>query len=923
MESLFSLEVVINYVKVNSLKPDHQTTNRTVSCLFPSVAFRLLDYPMIAINLLDHYDAKDLKAKLNISEPFEMIEKLPCFTELLDKHGRYIFSKGKSCLFRCDIDTLRGHLRNSPMYLMLLDTYFEPYKLIGTSLVQLTNLINDIYEETYETNSGRVDVPCSKMTHGVIEIKNLMGDEIGHVSFACRLTSFGNSLLPHIETSKTEASQRRLKESKAIEKTVNTSKKSEESKEENNLPEAKETLHYNLKKKTSVSSNTVETMAKNDALIQTIKIDYKDAQIQISDYPNSGKKNKSTQSPNTKRKYPLEKMDKEEGKNENLENIYSVKHVQDEFAFNHFCPPALHYNSKNDTLLNSNNNNSTNTVVNMILNQNLYINKRVEYLSEVANEFEEEIGDDENNKLTPLRLKEGGELHENESQYFIEKPQLVKKSPSEFSFDQMPLLKCLFDEMTKLKSLIENKDVVSVKSKTPSKLVEHEKFSNSKKNVFTLKNKPVTNVELIQSQNSSQLVGILRKTSTKNTSKPNPKPNPKAKKAHRQHLIDSVNRLSQPRAAKSSSKSVKNSISSNTIDFDEMPVGKHSGNFNDNTPKILKKEPLKYGLTKAHRMRVLASRPDLKHQQSIELKHEQLMEKVKSNLDNLSLTSSTKNEETMHKNLEKVLFDTAESTWNNSNLQKNTRSPMNLSLLNKVEMESTYDTMHNTMLLGVQNVVYEEEDEDEEDGRDDEFNSESSSQTLQQTKIVQFGNTTHHRYTTNSTSGQPTTTSQATSTPTNSSNSKNNELTDILNDTKLNQYDDEEEEERDEYLSKNRNIFLDQKNPYDDDFHSSLDSSLTSSTKHSTSTSNFITAAMNKNQVNDSPRSSKSSPRLSPRRYMRKDEQPTISENDEEYDEIEYLGHTNPITNQSLKTSSKYSVSSYYDSLSLSKDAND
>ena len=50
------------------------------------------------------------------------------------------------------------------------------------------------------------------------------------------------------------------------------------------------------------------------------------------------------------------------------------------------------------------------------------------------------------------------------------------------------------------------------------------------------------------------------------------------------------------------------------------------------------------------------------------------------------------------------------------------------------------------------------------------------------------------------------------------------------------------------------------------------------------------------------------------------------SENDEEYDEIEYLGQTN----QSLKTSSKYSISNDYhmksytgDSLSLSKDTND
>ena len=228
----------------------------------------------------------------------------------------------------------------------------------------------------------------------------------------------------------------------------------------------------------------------------------------------------------------------------------------------------------------------------------------------------------------------------------------------------------------------------------------------------------------------------------------------------------------------------------------------------------------------------------------------------------------------------------------------------------------------------------------DEEKNDEELNTESSSSrslAQQQAKMVQFGNTIHHRYTTNSNSAQPTTTtSQATSTPTNSSNSKHNE----------------EEASFDEAsYSKDRNIFLEQHQKsgaygYDDDFHSSLDSSLTSSTttKHSTSTSNFFTAAINKANSNHlsetSPRSSKSSPRISPRRAPKVEEQPAISENDEEYDEIEYLGQTYSSknaqnVNQSVKTSSKYSLSNEYqprsydlksfidDSLSLSKDTND
>jgi hypothetical protein len=185
MESLFSLEVIVNFVKLNNVP------QKTTSCLFPTVAFRLLDYPIIAINLVEKFDADQLKVRLDIKQPFENIERLPCFTDLLDTQGRFIFSKGKSCLFKADMARLRGLLKNTPMYLMILDTFFEPYKLLGIVPVSLKDLINEIYEETYEeedpVRKDASDTPCIKMNHGLLEIKNLMGDEIGHISFACRL----------------------------------------------------------------------------------------------------------------------------------------------------------------------------------------------------------------------------------------------------------------------------------------------------------------------------------------------------------------------------------------------------------------------------------------------------------------------------------------------------------------------------------------------------------------------------------------------------------------------------------------------------------------------------------------------------------------------------------------------------------------
>jgi hypothetical protein len=127
MEYLFSIEVVVNYIKLNK---------KSTVCLFPCIAFRLLDYPTIAIKLLDEYDSKKIKSNVQLTTPSDKIEELPCFTSLLDKHGKFLFSRGKSCLFRADLEVLRTHLKSTPMYLMLLDTFYQPYKLVGKLFIK-------------------------------------------------------------------------------------------------------------------------------------------------------------------------------------------------------------------------------------------------------------------------------------------------------------------------------------------------------------------------------------------------------------------------------------------------------------------------------------------------------------------------------------------------------------------------------------------------------------------------------------------------------------------------------------------------------------------------------------------------------------------------------------------------------------------
>ena len=245
---------------------------------------------------------------------------------------------------------------------------------------------------------------------------------------------------------------------------------------------------------------------------------YKDAQIQISDYTTSGKKDKATQSPNTKRKLPPEAP---EERTLRSDEVYKVKHVQDEFAFNHFCPPALHYNSKNESLLDNNTNqhmsNSTgkNTAVAMVLNQSLFISKRIEYLSDAAAQYCEEEDTNESD-----RINNEENVEDEENRYLIQKRSSAgpSKPLGHLSFEQMPLLKCLFDEMSKLKNLIENKSTPPNNAQVkvqPHKMIQAENASKQSPK----QSSPLMIVPKVNSQNSSQLVGILRKTKSKSNLK--------------------------------------------------------------------------------------------------------------------------------------------------------------------------------------------------------------------------------------------------------------------------------------------------------------------------------------------------------------------------------------------------------------------
>lgn len=211
------------------------------------------------------------------------------------------------------------------------------------------------------------------------------------------------------------------------------------------------------------STNTIKF--NQNALVQTVSIDYKDAQIQISDYPKSKQSDKAVQSPSSRRKFvdePLKQEVKSQNKPERKE--FQVEHAQDEFVFNYFCPPPLQYNSekksenrfyqKNEKPVENvarKESKTSEQIVSKVLNEKIVINQRIEYLKQAVCS-EEKLEDEE--------AEEEEEFWEEpeKEEYFIEKvPQNRANNPlNQFNFDQMPLLKCLFDEMTKLKDMIEN-----------------------------------------------------------------------------------------------------------------------------------------------------------------------------------------------------------------------------------------------------------------------------------------------------------------------------------------------------------------------------------------------------------------------------------------------------------------------------------
>ncbi|XP_041921466.1 microtubule-associated protein 10 [Alosa sapidissima] len=82
---------------------------------------------------------------------------------------------------------------------MVMDVGQETPKLIGSSLISLTRLVNQIKSDVEEHGIG---TPSAYGERGTHDLCNLMGMKIGRISVACKLVSLGGSLIPHISENK-------------------------------------------------------------------------------------------------------------------------------------------------------------------------------------------------------------------------------------------------------------------------------------------------------------------------------------------------------------------------------------------------------------------------------------------------------------------------------------------------------------------------------------------------------------------------------------------------------------------------------------------------------------------------------------------------------------------------------------------------
>ncbi|XP_004712232.1 microtubule-associated protein 10 [Echinops telfairi] len=177
-ERLFSLELLVDWVRLEAgVLPSSVAEEKEASLPLPpppgfrpAVAFRLLDFPTLLV-----YP--------------------PGASDPQPRPGVVTFGRGKSCLFRLHPPTLHRLLRETPLYVLLLQLApgrpTPTPRLLGSCGVSLADAAQKVL--------GPVQSACTWGHRECYPLCNQVGKRIGDIALGYRLTDLGKSLLGRLE----------------------------------------------------------------------------------------------------------------------------------------------------------------------------------------------------------------------------------------------------------------------------------------------------------------------------------------------------------------------------------------------------------------------------------------------------------------------------------------------------------------------------------------------------------------------------------------------------------------------------------------------------------------------------------------------------------------------------------------------------
>ena len=175
MESLFSFGLYVEHI--NGLSK---------SCRIPSVGFRFLDYPTVVIQRNSSKKSEEVAEGDN--------NNIDNDDSSDDANGTLQFDKGKSCLFKYNIEKLGNLLNEIPLYVMVIDSADDTSRLMGCCSIPLISLFNKIKTQV---NVLGVGSPTAAEEVDMYLMYNLMSVKTGELKLQLKLNFYGTSLLKH------------------------------------------------------------------------------------------------------------------------------------------------------------------------------------------------------------------------------------------------------------------------------------------------------------------------------------------------------------------------------------------------------------------------------------------------------------------------------------------------------------------------------------------------------------------------------------------------------------------------------------------------------------------------------------------------------------------------------------------------------